>query len=478
MRSERARPSRALTLTARESEPERVSALVDGRVSRAVTGTFAVQRARLAAKLGRGVLMIYAWAQKRRHATTGEAVFSAPEVARALNVPRGTVNDAFARLGKAGLFEAVGWRVVNRRYVYVRRVLGFVHPDADITLCAVPARTAKWVDTAYAWGGARTGAGGLRFPAGGRPKSKPASPVAKPSRPVGVNQQDQYASLRSLSLPFSPSDEGEKPAAAGPTLRGTTRKKRGVTADVGLVVEAPAPPALSVLPPEAPLPDEGDAVLGTVPDRLPTPLLQLDVPDLGQLGGVVVPEPPLLNPEDTRERHAFLLSSWFTEGLHHAYGKRPWVFGRCAITDHKYFPMLCLAARAFQAHAIPPAAWIAFSIDVWRQHNTSDFPPATWVFSAKRIEERRAWFRQECTAYLGKDVSLSPSARALAVLRDRLMRALREEFVETDAHARRVVDRYLPEERCAHLQARARQETRDLNADLRRRMHLGKWVWR
>ena len=94
-------------------------------------------------------------------------------------------------------------------------------------------------------------------------------------------------------------------------------------------------------------------------------------------------------------------------------------YGACgAISPVKRRKALEEGADWLTEFAIPPAAWMLFSMDTWRSHFAPQKlkhrpPPVRWACSSKRIVERRDWYKDAHEDYKGGQTSMGPDLRAL-----------------------------------------------------------------
>lgn len=97
------------------------------------------------------------------------------------------------------------------------------------------------------------------------------------------------------------------------------------------------------------------------------------------------------------------------------YGKRSFVLAKTNVEDSTHYRLLWQAAEIMRDHDLRPCAWVAWAMDTFRQvqrdkgrdPNQTD-PPFIFVFSGKRLHEKRWWFRNEMDGYLGGHPQVSP----------------------------------------------------------------------
>ncbi len=151
------------------------------------------------------------------------------------------------------------------------------------------------------------------------------------------------------------------------------------------------------------------------------------------------------------------------------------------ITKSKHYQMLLDAGAKFIEHDISPAAWIAFSFDVWAEYGDGDTerpPPPKWVFGTKRIDDRRGWFRNAADEYRGGKVFFSPPHKALIRRHTTMRRDLRKLPVDAEqTRVEAVVEKHFPNNMHELLTARAVEATREMNTQLEKFLADGEWLW-
>jgi hypothetical protein len=418
-----------------------------------VAGRTQVRAADLKAKLGDPAWYVLQQLWKLRakdgetHVTNaGLARGAAGYVRQAVRV----INKACERLAKAGLVKLLGRRprqvprgvaVVTLRVV-CRRVHGAPAEGAlgAELFCFVPAATARWIDGAATWGGKRIGAGrptriqegevffqegeisgpGTEFKRGSR--SLFSSPFfLGPDHPE-TSFQDAAARGGASVLGLLPGGESDPTdAPESPRRKGTAVERNGAAL-------ASSDPTLGVDLIQTPERNVGLRLAGTPGNRpkapsVPTaPLPGTPPPPWTLVGLAAVPNPPDLDPEmKPTERTNFLASAFngavasrfpgygdaFRSGSIRANGVLLSAPVRAARTLHKSkdYALLVEAAQFMLDHEIAPAAWAAWSCDMWKVHHTTKKPPpVAWVFGTKRLAERRGWFEAEERSYMGGSV--------------------------------------------------------------------------
>jgi hypothetical protein len=290
-----------------------------------------------------------------------------------------------------------------------------------------------------------------------------ASPTQQPSSPAGTRQQPRN---RPQALPASPQAlpaGSQQPSPAQPSPAGT----RPRLPDPAAVAKPLGDAAYQVGEPRAMHP----AAMGLPFPGVPGPLR------VHEIARCVVPNPPLLDPRASPEQHARILARWYTGIAERRTGKTCWSFRGKPLERSRYFGALQSAAKAMVEHEIAPAAWIAWSFDVWEHREKDKLPPPSMVFSAKRIEERRGWFRSCAVDYSGGQQVYVPAARELMQRQAQMRNALARERPRNTEAVLAVVAKYFPirlRERLIHdakQQAEAEQERMTVA------VAEGKWVW-
>lgn len=196
-----------------------------------------------------------------------------------------------------------------------------------------------------------------------------------------------------------------------------------------------------------------------------------------------VPAPPELDQHGSDEDHFRQIASTWTKALEARYGGRCFVFSKAMRNPKKskYYKALTKAAQQFVAHEISPAAWIAFSFDVWHEygkHPHDDPPPIPWVFDVKRISERRGWFRREAARYRGGRLLFSKAHRELVTRYTHMQSALAGLPIKsTDAEVKQTIEKYFPENLYNDLLNRANAVAEDIQKKLYDCLRSGDWLW-
>lgn len=112
-------------------------------------------------------------------------------------------------------------------------------------------------------------------------------------------------------------------------------------------------------------------------------------------------------------QRAAMLGAAYRAVVDARYGGKCWALVQ--LKRSKHLPMMIASAATMLEHNIAPAAWVAWSVDLWRRDTAKTMkPPLTWVFSPARIEKRRGWFSSEgIMEYSGGRVIVGPKRAAL-----------------------------------------------------------------
>ncbi len=116
-----------------------------------------------------------------------------------------------------------------------------------------------------------------------------------------------------------------------------------------------------------------------------------------------VPSPPPLSVDLNDGEAALRLVRYFRGAVESRTGEPCFILARCDVQRSRFFRVLVEAAEVFREQEVPPAAWAAFSCDVWAHYSAKrrKTPPLNWVFAANRINDRLGWFRREQGSYSG-----------------------------------------------------------------------------
>ncbi len=141
-----------------------------------------------------------------------------------------------------------------------------------------------------------------------------------------------------------------------------------------------------------------------------------------------VPPPARLDPDAGMERKVSILLACYRGAVQARTGKRSGVFLRGGVRKSRYWGALCGSVKALQEHDIAPAAWAAWSVDLWHAKEDKKAPPLMWVWGAKRIEDRRGWFRRTSDDSTAVGLLWADRAKRLVTAWDRMERLLWTEW--------------------------------------------------
>lgn len=427
--------------------------------SAAVSGRFRVEAVELRRKLGDAAWYVLQQLWRVRDPKTGETHVTnaglASGVAGFVRQSVNVVKKACKRLVAAGLLLFVGrklrkvkrGRALVEVQVCVRIVRGAPAEQGlgSDALVFVPETTSKWLPAACSWGGARVPvAGGQEYPMAAPGEGGKSTPRSEINKILGKELFDSSPSERNTAAAS---------AAASDPLLGWTPGS-----DLGLILEAGSGR------PKAP-------VMATSPLEGCPPLPWTLVPF------AVSPNPPTLVPEMRDDERAARLVDAFRGALGSRFpGSTDFSFRRGVLSRSKHFPMLVEAAGFMVEREIAPAAWAAWSMDVWKTYTEKRKPPpVAWVFGPKRLAEKRGWFEHEESSYLGGTVLSTPKRTAL--LRRYLAMRAAVEAAEAWSDPREIVSRFFPDDLFDRLVVEAREEVARVRERVQRRVDAGEFLW-
>jgi hypothetical protein len=316
--------------------------------------------------------------------------------ARGVRAGHAAIERALGKLRKVGLLEVLGWQLNSRdRSLFWRRAYGILRTSLDAA--CVPA--ASFAPLALAWERAvATGAGhrGGKRVGSGRPKGSGKGMVRHgagdwgpadrgPRDPLGDALARSRASRGSAHL--RPQTERGVVESNEVTLGNQTRDDLR---------------SLSLLSSGSNSPSENTAV--EAPAGLPRSSFERPEPrsptrsyrSLSVEHLVVrVPHAPLLNPDDSPERHAALVRDWYVGACERIFPKDKrtvWAVKNKPTQRTKYHARLVSFAAACLALEVRPAAWIHYVVSQWRHMDHDKAPPLMLVLSTKKLEA-------ECKTY-------------------------------------------------------------------------------
>ena len=423
----------------------------------ALTGPARVRASLVRQKLGESAFFVLQAMWSMRDWVTGETRATNAGLARARGfapLALRVVRKAAARLKAAGLVVPMGRREARVRRggedvdarVFVRRVYGGIAAGAGGAFWLVPEETARWLQTACGWGGARC-----------RKSAELSSKQLQEGPVMRVQEGPPIYTKSKKKLEESPKGQPAPPAHDFP--------EEAPRAD-NLPVEDPA--LGTSLGGTFPAPQRGETTSSPLPG-VPA------FPGHAEVGWPVVPRPPLLDPQAGPIERAAALLKAYRGAVKSRYKTDPW-HARGYAGTHKAYRQLVAASEALLERRIPPAAWAAWSCDAWKSFKGGKRPPPIpWVFSVKRIDERAGWYGSEENGYTGGNVVLGPKYKALVA---RYQAARAAILYRADGERPRdVFERYFPGDAYPRALAEAREECARTNETLRRQAENGVFLW-
>lgn len=447
-----------------------------------------------------------------------------------------TVRNAIEKLIRLGLVENLGWtyRVVpcadatcraaglppaHDHKVFLRRIKGLVtvKPETpELFHLVAPKETVDELKKAGTHGGARAGVGRPVGAKDSKPRRRfrdptldmpvetfdrgptPVAPLAGAVRGAGENQDGRpIKSITKISSSVLRTSE-EKPAPKAPGAGVVSSSEKSPSKGAPVAVATSAAPASTPAPSKPPaLPDEpvaGSRYLNRNPD---VGGLRLGGESRGLRGLVVyaprqedqwtppfpgpsvvspprVPEPPQLPADLAPDDKAALVARAYRTTISARYGFRCMTLANVGdIEQRKEFKDLAASADLLVAHRIPPIAWVAWSVDVWRHFGKSNRPPSIrWVFNPQRIEKWHGWFHSEQQGYRGGQLVPVPALRELYFRFEKMRFA-----IIRGAEQAAAVAQHLPRHEYERLLAEARMQIAEIQLDLNRKVQAGHFLW-
>lgn len=251
------------------------------------------------------------------------------------------------------------------------------------------------------------------------------------------------------------------PAAGAPTPQPPPARRaasgRGIGLGLGVAHLRRGPP-----------PVPGMILVEGVPRR-PSPAL---------MGCAVVPPPPLLAADAPEPALVAELLRAYRGAAGDRWGRRCYVLWKWDPASPKAressnFRLLADAAACMRAQGIAPAAWAAWSCDVWRTFGKG-LPPLRWVFSQTRLVERAGWFRHE-EPIAGGRVIFGKAVRDLLARWENMAAEVR--WARDPAQARAVAARWFPEDLWERMLGAARASAQADREALALAVRDGRFVW-
>lgn len=228
-------------------------------------------------------------------------------------------------------------------------------------------------------------------------------------------------------------------------------------------IEAPvAPPPLYGL---------GDRILGVPP-----------IPTRDVVGEAVMPRAPLIDPEAAGVGLVEALAVAYRAAVRNRFGVESHALRRGELAKSKWFEALHRAAVILREKGVAPIAWAAWSCDVWIRYGEAKGkpPPIAWVYGPARILERVGWFSSEGHTLTEGRIVEGPECVAMRKRYLAMRWAITRSRAATSEEVAAIVARYFPAEgpgSYAATVARVREENRQAQEQLCRRVQAGEYVW-
>jgi len=204
-------------------------------------------------------------------------------------------------------------------------------------------------------------------------------------------------------------------------------------------------------------------------------------PGEGVIKPVVVPPPPLLPAITSLTSYrvcAEMLAAVYRGALLDRFDLSSY-FGFPDIQSNQAtYIKLCKVVDLMTLYEIPPAAWVLFSFDVWKQYGATGGPPTVaWTFSAPRLTEKRDWFAARRDEYFGGRTYFSEEHLALVQRWRRMWERLMSLRPQTRVELLAVVDEFFPGDSYEKAVEAAQVSSRRLEQYLREAIEDGRMVW-
>jgi hypothetical protein len=205
--------------------------------------------------------------------------------------------------------------------------------------------------------------------------------------------------------------------------------------------------------------------------------------DYDTLNAAVVPSPPKLNPDEPDAMWALQLMRAYEGAVESRFKVKANHFKRKSVLSNaaRVKPLVECAKKLVE-QKIAPAAWAAWSCDVWRHFSEKKgrgkvkAPVLQWVFTAKRVEDNHGWFHAEESSFTGTRVVFGDAAREAMYLHQRVKQMLYE--APDEAAARLILARELPAGRLDGMIRLAHKEADAERTRLRAAVESGEWIWK
>lgn len=198
-----------------------------------------------------------------------------------------------------------------------------------------------------------------------------------------------------------------------------------------------------------------------------------------------VPAPPLLRGPNLSD-DALQLALAYRGTINHFFGRcrhRGKCRRFCGVSEFddlafRDAAMLQRIAPVLRSRRIAPMAWCGFSVSAHREYVSKTRPPsALWTFSAKRIEEREAWWAWSQTKFAGGRLFVEPEHRDLIVRWERMRYALLLVRGLDEERVRRIVNSYLSPATYRKLVERLETKVETKEHEMRQAIKRNEWLW-
>jgi len=147
-------------------------------------------------------------------------------------------------------------------------------------------------------------------------------------------------------------------------------------------------------------------------------------------------------------------------------------------SNKSHYLKLSRVVDLMTAFEVPPAAWVLFSFDVWKEYGATDGPPTVaWTFSEKRLIENRAWFENRRDQYFGGRVYYAEEHIALVKQWKLMWDHLMIHRPQTREELLRIVEAFFPNDSYEKGVALAQASSRRLEKYLMEAIEDGRMVW-
>ena len=444
-------------------------------VTSSVTGTEAIDLSYLRKAIGVTTFEVWVAFLWRRD-KNGVSFASGRSISRDKSFPPASVTRACKKLERIKLIQNAEWVVSRGR----RRFKRTIHGDYRNGIVTIPRETKQEVRKLPKWGGTRN-----KPSIGGNPQVQDG-PTVNPRVVQDESRLTQDDSILKRSIKRSnimsfghnmcadsphpdllfldPPELGEPPVQYNtdndPTDLPT--KKRQIQSEPKLLRKSE----------EEPFPRKSTKFYGENKTDRNVPMEIPPYPSSSYIGVAKIPAPPIIEEASSDLASVKTMLNVYRGAVEVRYGKKSYAFTRGNIQKSKYWKAFLEAATFLKENEIAPAAWAAFSIGVWGGYMNNKKPPtANWVFSCKRLEENYSWFDREASSYGGGRILFSKSHSDILRRYSGLKREMFRSELTDD-----LLEKWFPGGWEAFYE-KAKQETASDQAQLRKLVREGKFIW-